>query len=367
MKIHYFILSVMALVSCTMSNEQQDQIQNLRLYVGTYTDGDSEGIYSLSFDPATGLLDSQRLEAKIPNPSFLTVSRDGHFLYAVQETDDFDTASGGLSAFRIDPEGLHLLNSLPSEGKHPCHIATQDSMVVVSNYTGGSLAIFKTNADGSLSQGPYVIDHKIVNPDKKSHVHKAHFMGDLLYSADLGLDQLRVYHHIANEWNAMQEHTLYVQAGAGPRHFIFDDSATFLYVINELNSTIEVYKKEESQIFKFLQTISTLPPDYTGNNACADIHLSPDGQFLYASNRGHNSIAIFRIDLESGLIALVSIDALDGNWPRNFVIDPSGAYLLVANQKSNDITVYRRENDRGSLSIIQTYSIPSPVCLVFGK
>ncbi|WP_350284226.1 lactonase family protein [uncultured Croceitalea sp.] len=336
-----------------------------QLFVGTYTDGDSKGIYSYSFDPNTGTLLDQRLLADLPNPSFLAISTDKKNLYTVQETADFDSLGGGVTAFKLKEGLLEQQNSFGTQGAHPCHVAlSEDGQLAASNYTGGNLAIFDLNADGSLQANPQVIDHKVLDTTKTPHVHKAHFNTDGLFVADLGLDAVKRYDKKGTTWATAHQSSLDMAEGAGPRHFTFSKDNSFLYVINELNSTITVLKHDEGS-YNEVETQSTLATDFEGDSFCADIHLSADGKFLYGSNRGENTIVVFAVDAETGKLSLVGRTAVEGDWPRNFAMDPTGTFLFVANQRSNNITIFKRNMEKGTLTFLKEKTIGSPVCLVF--
>jgi 6-phosphogluconolactonase len=335
------------------------------LYIGTYTDGTSEGIYTLQFNPQTGQLDSLELKAKLPNPSFLALSKDRKQLYAVQETADFDSLGGGVTAYSIKNGALEALNSKGSGGAHPCHVAiSEDGQLAVSNYTGGNLAVFDLGSDGSLKDRQ-LIDHQSNDTTKTPHVHKARFTSDGLFVADLGLDALKRYKKQPYGWVPAQQASLELPNGAGPRHFTFSDDRSFLYVINELNATITVFKRGEEGRYVAVQTVPTIAEDWAGENSCADIHLSPDGKFLYGSNRGENTIVIFSVNGDSGELALVGREPVQGDWPRNFTHSPDRNHILVANQKSNNITVFKRDTVNGTLEYTSQYEVGSPVCLVF--
>lgn len=336
------------------------------LFVGTYTDGDSEGIYTYTFDADTGELSNQKLVAKLTNPSFLAISEDKKNLYAVQETADFDSLGGGVTAFRLNKGNLELQNSLGTQGAHPCHVSLSgDGNLAVANYTGGNISIFSLNEDGSLVENPQLIDHKPLDSIKTSHAHMAQFTADGLFVADLGLDAIKRYKQEDGVYVPAGQSSLSFKDGAGPRHFTFGKSGQLLYVINELNSTISVFEKNPEGNYQEIQVVETLDPTYKGNNACADLHLSPDGKFLYGSNRGENTIVIFAVEATSGKLELVGRESVHGDWPRNFSIDPTGEFLLVANQKSNNITVFKRDADKGTLTFLNETEHPNPVCLVF--
>jgi 6-phosphogluconolactonase len=358
----FFVAILVILMSC---NEKPETIKTQTLYIGTYTDGDSEGIYTMQFNPETGTLNEPQLKAILPNPSFLAISNDKRFLYAGQETNDFDSQGGGVSAFSITDNTLKLLNSKGTGGAHPCHVALSgDGQLAVSNYTGGNLAIFDLGTDGSLG-ARQLLNHNILDTTKIAHVHKAHFNEDGLFAADLGLNSLQRYSSGPNGWVPGPQATLKVVEGAGPRHFIFNTDRSFLYVINELDATITVFQKDAEGTYNPIQNESTVAEDWTGQKSCADIHLSPDGNFLYGSNRGENTLVIFSVDKNSGKISLVGRESVNGDWPRNFTLSPDGKHILVANKKSNNITVFKRNVAEGTLEYTNQHELDAPVCLVF--
>ncbi|MAU27117.1 MAG: 6-phosphogluconolactonase [Muricauda sp.] len=360
------LLGIMgALLMLGACQEKQQPMPKKTLFVGTYTDGASKGIYKMAFDPATGTLDSVQLVAELPNPSFLAISKDRNYLYAVQETADFDSLGGGITAFRLQDGSLSKLNEKGTGGAHPCHLAlSAGGQLAVSNYTGGNLAIFDLEADGTLGNRQ-LIDHKVLDTSRQAHVHKAHFNRDGLFAADLGLDAIKRYQKEGDQWVPAEQASLNLPEGAGPRHFVFNDDESKLYVINELNATITVFERDRGENYKSIQTVSTLDAAYGGDNSCADIHLSPDGRFLYGSNRGENTIVIFSVDGASGKLRLVGRESVQGDWPRNFAISPDGSHLLVANQKSNNISIFKRDVQTGHLQFVNTKELGSPVCLVF--
>ena len=361
------LLSVLAvLLGIVACKEKQEPLPPTSLFVGTYTDGASEGIYRYVFDPNTGTLGDKKLMAKLPNPSFLAFSKNREHLYAVQETADFDSLGGGVTAFKYKDSILEQLNSLGTHGAHPCHVALSNTgELAVSNYTGGNLAVFQLNSDGSLVAHPQVIDHKVLDTTKAAHVHKTHFNEDGLFVADLGLDAIKRYEQHGDHWGIAQQTALEMASGAGPRHFTFSSGNRFLYVINELNATISVLERDSQGNYKAIQTESTVATDWEGVKSCADIHLSPDGRFLYGSNRGENTLVIFTVDQDTGKLALIGRKSVHGDWPRNFTLDPTGKYVLVANQRSDNITVFARDVEQGTLTFLNELATPAPVCLLF--
>ncbi len=350
------------LIGCT---EKKQMEKTYSLLVGTYTNGESEGIYKLTFDANTGTLDSMTLMAKLTNPSFLAMSSNREYLYAVQETADFDSLGGGITAFALEKGIYKELNSKGTGGAHPCHVALSgDGQLAVSNYTGGNLSVFDIEGDGSLGERQ-LIDHKVLDTTRAPHVHKAHFNEDGLFTSDLGLDGIKRYDRNEGVWKTAHQASIDLPEGAGPRHFEFNTDRSILYVINELNATITVFKRDDEGSYNPIQTENTLAPDWKDGNSCADIHLSSDGQFLYGSNRGENTVVIFSVDKATAKISLIGRESVRGDWPRNFTIDPSGNFLLVANERSNNISVFKRDNEKGTLEFLNEIKIGAPVCLVF--
>lgn len=349
-------------------NEKKEDSPGLTLFVGTYTTGESEGIYSLEFNTSTGELSAPKLIAKLPNPSFLAQSEDGQRLYAVQETDDFDALGGGVSALGWKDGNWELLNSRGTQGAHPCHLSLSgEGHLAVANYSGGNVALFALEGDGSLKGDPQILDHKGLDSTRTSHAHMARFGEDGLYVADLGLDALMRYQDREGDFEPGPQPFFPVAAGAGPRHFDFGEKGRFLYVINELDSSISVFERDAQGRYAQVQVVGTVDPSHQGTNSCADIHLSPDGRFLYGSNRGENTLVIFAVDPESGTLELVGRESTAGDWPRNFSMDPSGNFLLVANQRSGNIVVFKRDLSLGTLEQLGQTELPDPVCLLFSK
>ena len=282
----------------------------------------------------------------------------------MQETQDYDSLGGGVSAFKIEQGNLKLLESKGSGGAHPCHIAlSNNKQLAVANYTGGNLAVFDIKDNGGLGDRQ-LINHTALDTTKKAHVHKAHFNEDGLFVADLGLDALKRYQKQPYGWIPAAQKSISFPDGAGPRHFVFNADRTVLYVINELNATITVLAKNQEE-YQPIQTVNTLAEDWTGVKSCADIHLSPDGNFLYGSNRGENTLVIFKVAQETGELTLLGRESVQGDWPRNFTLSPDGNFILVANQKSDNITVFERNQETGLLTFTSAFTMDAPVCLVF--
>src|SRR5580692_1139779 len=353
--------------------------QKFLLYVGTYTDHGSKGIYVYRFDSDTGKLTSLGLASESTSPSFLAVDSSGRFLYAVNETEHYDSQpTGAVSAFAIDSTNgkLLLLNQVSSRGTDPAHITLDRSSnyALVANYTSGSVTVFPMLKDGRLGEATSFSQHKgsSVNPERQKgpHAHAIVLSPDNRFAvvADLGLDQLLVYSFDARA-GTLGSNPQIVRAdpGAGPRHLVFSPNGRFLYVINEMQSTITTYSYYPvTGALSELQTISTLPKGFTGTSTGAEIEIDPSGKFLFASNRGDDSITVFAISASKGTLKYVETDPTGGKTPRNFAIDPTGTWLLAANQDSNNIVVFRIDKKNGHLTATgETAQIQSPVCLKF--
>ncbi len=368
-----FLISLLGISLAAMPVSAKKHI----LYVGTYTNGMTDGIFVYSFNDHSGKLKDLKIPAVSENPSYFTISSDKKYLYAVGEVDNLDrNHSGGVSAFSIDSEGkLKLINHVLTYGANPCHVclSPDNKMLVASNYTGGNLSVYNVLPDGGLSEMVQRIQHTGSGPfperQAEPHVHSAQFnaKGKLLYVADLGIDELDIYSVSTGQTPLTPYSQPFVKLppGSGPRHFAFSSDGRYIYVINELASTITVLMKYGDD-WKEVQNIKTIPKDFKGESWSADIHISADERFVYGSNRGHNSISVFKRDQVSGKLELIETVPVEGNWPRNFTIDPTGRFILVANQKSNDITVFKVDQTSGKL----TYTgikVPnqSPVCLKF--
>ncbi|MEZ4809988.1 MAG: lactonase family protein [Allomuricauda sp.] len=359
----FYGLLLMLMTACAEKSEKK---QMHTLFVGTYTDGASKGIYKFTFDPETGTLLNQSLAATLPNPSYLKISKDKKNLYAVQETADFDSLGGGVSAFKLQDGLLEFQNSMGSGGAHPCHVSLSgDGHLAVCNYNGGNVSIFALTQEGALGTDPQIIDHKVLDTTKTAHAHMAQFTADGLFVTDLGLDAVKRYQNKEGQFVPADQASIAFANGTGPRHFTFGEGEKFLYVINELNSTVSVFEKDVDGDYQEIQTTSTLEPDFDGKSFCADIHLSPDGKFLYGSNRGENTIVIFSVDVDSGKLETKGRESVHGDWPRNFTLDPTGEFLLVANQKSDNIVIFKRDGISGGLEFLHETELPSPVCLEF--
>ncbi|MFZ0064484.1 MAG: lactonase family protein [Pyrinomonadaceae bacterium] len=350
------------------------------MYVGSYTSGESKGIYLYRFTLSSGELVQLGVTEAV-DPSFLALSPDRRFVYSVNEVDEFENKkSGALSAFAIDQKTgeLKLLNQKPSLGGAPCYVVVDKTgrFVLVANYVGGNVAVLPVRSDGSLGDATDVKQFRgsSIDASRQQGPHAHCIVLDkanrFAYSCDLGTDKIMIFRFDARRGKLIPNGRPSVQlkAGAGPRHLTFHPGAQYAYVINELHATITAFAHDRtSGNLNELQTVPTLPPGFTAANTSADIHISPDGRFLYCSNRGHDSITAFKIDQRRGELTFIAHESSGLNTPRNFAIDPTGAFLLVANQKSDNIVVFRRDRNTGRLSATgQIAEVPSPVCLKFG-
>lgn len=354
--------------------------QPINLFVGTYTNGNSKGIYILDFDTASGSLNQKNYYEGITNPSFLAINNKRNYLYAISETDNYNgKKSGGIFSFKIDYKNRSLLflNSVSSQGAHPCHLTVDksDKYILAANYSGGNISVIELNDDGSLGNCRDVVQHSGSSVNKKRqeapHAHSINLdaSNKLAVATDLGLDKLMLYNFDNKTGKLIPANQKFVKAkpGAGPRHFAFHPSGEFAFVINELDCTITTFRFNiNTYEFEPVQTISTLPLDYKEENTCAEIHAHPNGKFVYGSNRGHDSIAVFSFNAITEDLSLVQHQSTLGKTPRNFVIDPSGKFLLVANQNSDSIIVFSIDLTSGKLyETGKKIEIPNPVCLLF--
>ncbi len=345
--------------------------QGNSFYVGTYTDGESQGIYQFEL-LQDGKLREAGLKAITENPSFLTKSADGAFLLAVNEVSN-DDKMGFVTSFKIDRDSLVFVDQKPSGGAHPCHITTNDkNYLAIANYTGGNMGLLKLQSNGELSQLLDIQKHQGKGSNERQdapHAHSGWFTREgKLISVDLGTNQLwfSEIDTVTNTFVASTPATYTMGEGAGPRHLAIHPTQDWIYVVNELTSSISLLKKDKStNLYSSIQTITTLPENYVDPNTCADIHVSDDGKFVYASNRGHNSIAIFKTDPQRGTLRLIGHQATKGESPRNFALSPDNRFLLVANQHSDNIVSYQRDMETGLLSFVDEIQAPSPVCLLF--
>ena len=347
------------------------------MYVGTFTNKQSKGIYAWRFDPKTGKATSLGLVAETASPSFLAVHPNRRFLYAVNEIADYQgKKSGSITAFAIDRASgkLTALNTVSSRGPGPCHLTLDKTgrCLIVANYSGGSVASFPVAKDGRLGEAASFFQHsgKVALAERQGgpHAHCVQVSPDNRHAlvADLGLDEVLVYR--LDPGKATLEAPTFVKlaAGAGPRHLAFHPNGRVVYSINEINSTITALSYDAAAAtLREIQTVSTLPQDFHATNNTAEIAVNPSGKFVYGSNRGHDSIAVFRSD-SRGELSLVEHVSTGGKAPRNFAIDPTGAYLFAANQNSDKIVQFRIDRATGRLTTTgQVLEAPTPVCVTF--
>jgi 6-phosphogluconolactonase len=350
----------------------QAQKNKFNLLIGTYTQScDSKGIYVYDFDSKTGNFSFKNATEKIINPSYLTVSKDNTFVYSVNEFG----AESTVSSFSYDPASgkLELINKQSSKGADPCYIINDDKNVIVANYSGGNISVFGKKNDGSLAEAKQVIQHygKGINTQRQEgpHVHMVHFSPDkkFVLSNDLGNDKVYSYAYSPNAEHTVLElkDSISVKSGSGPRHLTFSKNGKFVYLLQELDGALTVFSYSNG-ILKKTDETTILAKDFKGTFSSADIHISPDGKFLYTSNRGEaNNITIFKI-LKNGKLVLKGQTSTLGKGPRNFAIDPTGNFLLVAHQYTNDVVIFKRSKKTGLITDTgKKIALCSPVCLVF--
>ncbi|MGQ0739740.1 MAG: lactonase family protein [Bacteroidota bacterium] len=354
---------------------QQAAAQQHYLLAGTYDSPKSEGIYVYQFNSRNGRA-TEVSHINTSNPSFLTVSPDEKYVYAVSERSDSTGKRGGVVSFSFDKKKgvLTWLNEQSSQGNNPCYIDIHPSgkWLATGNYSSGSLAVYPLLADGLIGNFSDTIQHsgRSLNEarQKGPHVHATVFTADRdnLVVTDLGIDKVFVYPFDREKGILERKKTqvVYVSPGFGPRHIAFSPDNKFIYLVNELSSMVDVFSFKKGKLIS-VQTESTLPADSPGPAGSADIHVSPDGKFLYVSNRGEsNTIAIFSIDSKNGTITRAGYQPTLGKTPRNFNFDPTGKFLLVANQNSDEIVIFKRDLKTGLLSDTgNRVSVGKPVCI----
>jgi 6-phosphogluconolactonase len=352
----------------------------LRVYVGTYTRGGSKGIYAVELDVATGSLSAPEPAAEVANPSFLAAHPSGRLLYAVGElSSSAGGPNGAVSAFGVDPRAgtLTPLNQQPSGGAGPCHLTVDRDgrHVLVANYGSGSVGVLPIGRDGRLAEPSCVVQHVGSGPNPRRqagpHAHSVNLdpAGRFAFVADLGLDKVMIYRFNAADGTltANDPPAATVAPGAGPRHLAFDPAGQFAYVINEMAATVTAFAFDASRgALREVQTVSTLPPDFTGENSTAEVAVHPSGRFCYGSNRGHDSLALFAIDGPTGRLTGLGQTPTRGREPRHFAIDPTGTWLLAANQNSDSLVVFGIDPQSGLLQPTDSpATVPCPVCVRF--
>jgi 6-phosphogluconolactonase len=371
MKFESLFLFIVLFSCSTEKSDKTPTMQSQPFFVGTYTDGESQGIYQYALNE-DGSLKKHKLMVKSEMPSFLSKSQNDQFLFAVNETN-LNQQGGTIESYKIQKDSLVLINRSPSGGAHPCFITSNEKgFVLVANYSGGNVGLLKHDRNGKLSGLLDVQQHTgkgTTNRQDAPHAHSCWFepSGDGIISVDLGTNEL--WFSQLDEPNQKlvpaAQGKLAVAPGAGPRHLTFHPNGRWIYVVNELDGSVSLVEKSNSGAYSVGATISTLPNDFTEPNSCADIHISSDGKFVYASNRGHNSIVIFSVDEQNGSLSLVGHESTRGDGPRNFTLSPDENFLLVANQRTDNIISFRRDVEKGTLEFVDEIEAPTPVCLLF--
>ena len=367
-RLYILLFSILAFTTMEAQNK-------FNLLVGTYTNTcDSKGIYVYDFDANSGDLKLKNSTEKVVSPSYLSVSANNKFIYAVNENG----TQSAVSAFGYDSKTgkLKLLNTNASLGADPCHLINDDKNVIIANYSGGSIAVFKKNADGSITEAQQLIQHEGKGPNaarqEKAHVHMVVFSPDkqFVLSNDLGQDKVFIY-----KYNAASKHeiltlkgTVDVKAGSGPRHLTFSKDGKFVYLVQELDGTLTTFSYDKTGNLKLIAETSILAKGFTGGTGAAAIKISPDGKFLYVTDRvDANNISVYKI-LKNGSIELVEQQSTLGKGPRDFAIDPTGNFLLVGHQYTNDIIIFKRDKITGKLKDTgKKIELCSPVGLIFTK
>lgn len=336
-------------------------------YVGTYTKKDSKGIYKYSL-AKNGKLTHLGLITEVVNPTFLVKSNDKKSLFAVGETDKNGT--GFIRSFKIEKDSLILISKEKTGGAGPCFVGiNNDNYIVTANYRAGTVGLLKTDTVGKLTKILDVQQHfgkGTTERQKSPHAHSAWFhpTKNEVISVDLGTNELW-FSKIENDKLVLKEQQkLAMPKGSGPRHLTFHPNKKWMYVLNELSNTVSLVKEKEVVYF-VESSVSTLPKSFTAFSKAADIHISKDGKFLYASNRGHESIAIFKVNTNNGALKIVDYQTVLGKHPRNFSFSPDEDFLLVANQDTDNIVSFKRDKTSGKLTFVDEIAAPMPVCILF--
>lgn len=340
-------------------------------YIGTYTKGDSKGIYSFTLDTNEAKIEDIKVAAHLENPTYVTISNDNRYLYSVAK----EGANGGVVAFSIGEDStLTEINRQMLPGSSPCHVSvdSQNRYAFSANYHKGSVESYVINGDnGSVQPAASIFKHEGSGPDprqEKPHTHYAGVTPDEKYLAvvELGIDALITY-AVNSDGTLSKANLLPLKAGSGPRHLVFHPNRKFAYIMTEFSSEVIVLTyHEDNGHFTEKQYISTLPEDFNENNQGSAIHISADGRFVYAGNRGHNSIAVFSVDLETGELSFVERMSTEGDWPRDFILDPSEKFIVASNQESSNLVLFSRDENTGKLTLIQAdLEVPYPVCVKF--
>ena len=371
MKIHVAIITLLVLAGCqTNKNETMQENNTYSFFVGTYTDTESQGIYKYLLQK-NGTLKRIGLVAMSDNPSFLAMSADKRFLVAVNEINH--EGVGTVESFLITGDSLAFISRSSSGGAHPCFVTVNETgFVLTANYTGGNVGLLRLNKKGELTALLDVQLHTgsgTTERQQTPHAHSAWFepVDNNIISVDLGTNELWFSHLDTGLQKLLPSdpYKLRMDPGAGPRHLVFHPNGKWIYVVNELDCTVILLQRSDNGKYEKGVSVSTLPVGYTEPNTCADIHISSDGKFVYVSNRGHNTIAIYDVNARDGSLNLVGHQPTRGNGPRNFSLSPDEKYLLVANQHTNNIVSFKRDKPTGLLNYVYQIEAPTPVCILF--
>jgi len=362
----YFIIPIM-MFSSSCKNE------TIRLFTGTYTETGENGLYLFDLNREEGTFKLVSASDAGPNPSYFCISEKHALIYAANEEMNFKgIQGGGVTTLKYNAKtGIaEKINELAVPNGGPCYISLSsgDDFLFLANYSGGSVAVVKLDNNGV----PVAITDTIIYKGEEGEVSHAHMIssdpsGKKIYVTDLGLDRIVIYDfdNLSGRLQQIPDGIVKLPKGAGPRHFVFNSDGTKMYLINELNSTISFFNVNANGELQPVQTLSTLREGFKGESFCADIHIGKNGDFLYGSNRGENTIVTFRIGSE-GILTLAGHTSCGGDWPRNFVIDPSGKYILVGNQRSGNISIFSIDEKTGIPSGTgKDYKITGPACLKF--
>lgn len=365
----YFSTLVFILLFLGCKNSSVKSIKETNFYVGTYTQKESKGIYKYSISK-DGKLKNIGLAATIINPSFLAKSKDQKNLFAISEVNENET--GYIYSYEIKNDSLQMVNKQESGGAHPCFIAVnKDNYIITANYTGGNIGFLKATKTGEIAPISFVQQHIGKGSTERQtapHAHSTWFhpTKNEVISIDLGTNELwfSTIDKTKNELIYTTQKKLKMKDGAGPRHLTFHPNNKWMYILNELNNTVSLVKEKKNAYF-ITASITTLPAGFSTDSKAADIHISKDGKFLYTSNRGADSIAIFKVNTTNGTLTGIGYAPVLGANPRNFSLSPDEEFLLVANQDTNNIISFKRNPSSGALTFVDEIFAPTPVCILF--
>ena len=383
----YSCLFLLTIGTACSTQEKEQKIPHTKsidlttFYIGTYTrpeghvDGNAKGVYKIQVNETTGEIKEKKLITELINPSFLTYSPNKKYLYIVSELAHADEPTGFIYAYKIEQDSLTFINQLPTDGQAPCHVSIDQNgqFAFVANYVGGVIKMYRINAKGALvAIDKQQVEGSSTHPQQDSpHLHSVIIAPDnkMAVAPDKGTDKIWLFKidHENGKLVPTEQAFLKIQDGAGPRHLVWSKNGQFCYVINELDNTVNVIAYDKAtQLFTSIQAISTLPQTFTGENYCADIRLHPNGKFLYGSNRGHDSIAMYEVNETTGKLTFIGTESTRGTHPRNFRIDAKGKFLYAANQNSRNITSYAIDATTGKLNFTGfDFKIGTPVCIEF--